>query len=71
MNNTDNWMSLLRSSIKIIGAVVATLGFASAGQVEAVSTAVITTAGGMITLVGLFLSLWQHTPDVIVAVKAS
>jgi hypothetical protein len=63
MNNTDNWQSLLRSTIKIIGAVIVTLGFASAGQVDVISTAVLEFVGAAITIVGLFMSLWHHTPD--------
>lgn len=63
MNNMDNWQSLMRSVFKITGAVIVTLGFANAGTVDAISTAAIEVIGSSVTLVGLFMSIWHHTPD--------
>jgi hypothetical protein len=63
MNNTDNWFSLMRSVFKIVGTVIVTLGFATAGQVDTIVTAATSVIGSSITLIGLFMSMWTHTPD--------
>lgn len=63
MNNTDNWLSLARTALKVVGTIAVTTGVAEAGQVDALTTALLTGVGGIVTAIGIFWSIWEHTPD--------
>lgn len=59
----ENVLSLLRSGLKIVGAILLASGIGSAGEFDALQTAIMNIAGTGMTLAGLFWSLWDHTPD--------
>lgn len=59
----DNVLSLVRSGLKIVGALCLTIGIGSAGQIDAIAAGILDIAGTGMTLAGLFWSLWHHTPD--------
>lgn len=59
----ENLMSLVRSGLKIAGSMAVAFGLASAGQVDALTTALLQALGGIAVAVGLFASFWVHTPD--------
>lgn len=61
--NKDNIQSVARSALKIIGALCVAAGFATAGQIDQITSLVLELVGTVLTLVGLFMSLWKHTPD--------
>lgn len=61
--NRDNTLSLIRSGLKIFGAIAMTAGLASAGQVDQITAGLLDIIGTSMTLGGLFWSLWHHTPD--------
>ena len=65
MFNNSNIQSLLRSALKIGGTVIVAFGIANAGQADVLVTAAEAALGAVITLAGLVMSLWEHTPDAV------
>lgn len=59
----ENILSLARSALKIVGALLLTFGVGTAGQVDALGAGVVDIVGTVLTLSGIFWSLWNHTPD--------
>lgn len=63
LTNKANVMSIVRSALKIVGALAIASGFADADQTGAITSNIEVLVGTIMTLVGLFMSLWEHTPD--------
>lgn len=61
--NRDNVMSLVRSGLKIVGMLVVTTGFSDADTTNQIASQIEILVGTIMTLAGLFMSLWEHTPD--------
>lgn len=62
----DQWSSLLRSGLKVIGTILTTLGVVDASQGAMIAgpvvDAVMAFVGAAATLVGMFKSFWHHSP---------
>jgi hypothetical protein len=61
--NRDNVMSLVRSGLKIVGMLVVSAGFANADTTGQIVAQIEILVGTVMTLAGLFMSFWEHTPD--------
>lgn len=61
--NTDNAMSLVRSVLKIGGALAISAGFSDSEHIGAITSNLEVLIGTAMTLIGLVMSLWEHTPD--------
>lgn len=63
LKNQELWMSHIRSALKVGGAVAVAFGVAEVDQIEPLIAAVITASGAVMTAIGIFMSIWDHTPD--------
>lgn len=61
--NRDNVLSLTRSALKIVGALAISMGFATSDQAGEIASQLEILVGTVMTLAGLFMSFWEHTPD--------
>lgn len=63
IKNKDVWLSHLRSVLKIAGTAIAAFGLAEAEALGPLIDAIVVAVGAVITAVGMFMSVWEHTPD--------
>lgn len=61
---SDQYASLARSALKILGAMLVAHGVTDSGTVETIT-------GGLVALIGLVLSLRHHAPDPAPSTSAS
>lgn len=60
--NTDNRMSLIRTGLKVIGAILATKGVMTVDQSNELLPLAEILVGGIISMAGLVMSWKKHTP---------